>query len=291
MFVILGGNGKVGRATIAELRRLGAPARAVVRNPSAAVELGELGCEIVAADLGDAAALEMAIGGATAVQVICPLSVRVDDASSDMAAIIRAIAHALDRVRPEAVLAISDYGAELSAGTGITLTFHYLEAQLRRIPSSLTLLRSAEHMQNWSRLVSAAARTGILPSLHHPVTKLFPTVSAPDVGVMAAHLLTSGGDARVRVVHAEGPRRYSARDVAEVLGGLVGREITAVELPRSDWVGALVRGGLGTSYAELVAALHDAHNAGRIDAEDGAGEIRRGPTELREALSRLPIRT
>lgn len=288
MFVILGGNGKIGRATIAELGRIGAPVRAVVRNPEAAAELGGSGCEIVAADLRDAAAVEKAIGGATAIQVICPLSVRADDASSDMEATIGAISHALGCVRPQAILAISDYGAELGAGTGITLTFHHLEARLRRIPSSLTLLRSAEHMQNWSRLADVAARTGILPSLHHPVTKLFPTVSALDVGLIAAHLLTSGGDAGVRVVHAEGPRRYSARDVAKALGDHLGREIAAVELPRSDWVSALVRGGLGTSYAELVAAMYDAHNAGRIDVEDGVGEIRRGHTELREVLSTLP---
>jgi uncharacterized protein YbjT (DUF2867 family) len=265
--------------------------RAVVRDPSTAAELGELGCEIVAADLRNAASLERAIGGATAVQVICPMSVQADDASADMAATIRSITHALDRVRPEAVLAISDYGAELSAGTGITLTFHHLEAQLRTIPSSLTLLRSAEHMQNWSRLVGVAAKTGMLPSLHHPVTKLFPTVSAPDVGLMAAQLLTLGGGAGVRIVHAEGPRRYSARDVAATLGDLVGREVAAVELPRSDWGQGLVRGGLGRSYAELVAALHDAHNAGRIDAEEGGGEIRRGRTELREALSLLLMPT
>lgn len=290
MFVILGGNGKVGRATIAELRRRGAPVRAVVRDPSTAAELRALDCEIAVADLRDAASLERAIGGASAVQVICPMSVRADDAPSHMEASIRAITHALDRVRPEAVLAISDYGAQLSAGTGVTLTFHHLEAQLRRIPSRLTLLRSAEHMQNWSRLVDAAAKTGILPSLHHPVTKLFPTVSAPDVGTIAADLLTSGDDAGMRIVHAEGPRRYSARDVAAALGELVGREVGAIELPRSDWVSTLVRGGLGRSYAELVAALHDAHNAGQIDVEHRVGEIRRGQTELREALSLLPTR-
>jgi NAD(P)H dehydrogenase (quinone) len=289
MFAILGGNGKVGRATIAELLRLGAPVRAIVRDPSRTAELGALGCEIVAADLRDATALEMAISGARAVQVICPMSVRADHASSDMETVIRAITHALDRVRPQAVLAISDYGAQLSSGTGITLTFHHLEAQLRGISSALTLLRSAEHMQNWSRLVSAAVKTGVLPSLHHPVTKLFPTVSAPDVGTIAAHLLASGGDAGVRIVHAEGPRRYSTRDVAEALGDLVGREIAAVELPRSEWVGALVRGGLGASYAELVAAMYDAHNAGCIDVEDRVGEVRRGRTALREALSVLPI--
>ena len=83
--------------------------------------------------------------------------------------------------------------------------------------------------------------------------------------------------------------RAATARVAEALGDLVGREIAAVELPRSDWVKALVRGGLGTSYAELVAALHDANNAGWIDAEDRVGEIRRGRTELREVLALLPI--
>ena len=40
-------------------------------------------------------------------------------------------------------------------------------------------------------------------------------------------------------------------------------------------------------YAELVAAMHDPLNAGRTDAEDGAGEIRRGTTELREVFVSL----
>lgn len=290
MVVVLGATGKIGRATIRELRRRRLPVRAVVRNPASADDLAALGCEIAVADLRDASAVRAAVDGAEAVQVICPVSTRAPDAEADMNGIIETIASSLEVAQPQAILAISDYGAELAAGTGITLTFHRLEARLKRIPAALTFLRSAEHMQNWTRFTASAADTGLLPSLHSPVTKLFPTVSAVDVGVLAAELLlTSDGYESPRIVHAEGPRRYTPRDVAAILSGLIGREIVARELPRSDWVPALVRGGVGRSYAGLVADLYDAHNAGRIDAEQGAGEIRRCPTGLEEVFASLGL--
>jgi hypothetical protein len=89
-----------------------------------------------------------------------------------------------------------------------------------------------------------------------------------------------------RIVHVEGPRRYSALDVAATLTELAGREVVARELARSEWVPTLQRGGLSASYAELVAELFEIHNEGRIDAEQGA-EIRCGTTELRDALAPL----
>jgi hypothetical protein len=67
--------------------------------------------------------------------------------------------------------------------------------------------------------------------------------------------------------------------------------VVAEELPRTTWIPALVGGGLSPSYAELVAALFDAHNDGHIDAEPGAGEIRRGSTELRDVFAALLGRT
>jgi uncharacterized protein YbjT (DUF2867 family) len=202
---------------------------------------------------------------------------------------IEAIGEAVDGARPPTVLAISDYGAELSAGTGVTMLFHALEERLRRTSSRLIFLRSAEHMQNWSHLIKVAAQTGILPSLHHPLTKLFPTISASDVGTIAADLLlaTQQRGASPFVVHVEGPRRYTPVDVASAMSTLLQRDVSAHELPRTAWGTALRRGGLSESYAQLVMDLYDAHNAGRIDAQDGVGEIRRGRTELVDALTPL----
>ena len=56
------------------------------------------------------------------------------------------------------------------------------------------------------------------------------------------------------------------------------------ELPDSEWVPTLVRGGISQSYAPLVADLFVAHNAGRIDVEPGITDIGKGETELRDVL-------
>ena len=287
MYAILGATGKVGRATIGALRGRGLPVRAVVRDAATAGDLVRAGCTLNVADLRDTRALTLALEGADAVQVICPMSMRANDALADMRAIVENIASALEATRPRAVVVISDYGAEVGAGTGVTVLFHELEARLSRLTSTTTFLRSAEQMQNWVRLLSFAAESGVLPSMHHPLTKAFPTVSAADVGITAADLLVDGRKVPRRVVHVEGPRRYTAIDVAATLAALVGRPVTARELPRSEWLAALVRAGLGESYANLVVELYDAHNRGRIDAERTAGEVRRGRTELHEVFTSL----
>ena len=288
MFVILGATGKAGRTTIKQLRSQGAPVRAVVRKSSNADHLSALGCEIVLADLNDAAAIKIAITGADAVQVICPVQAQAEDAAGAMGKTIDAIASALTEIRPAKVLAISDYGAQVSDGIGIPMIFHYLEEQFRRLPSTVTFLRSAEHMQNWARVIKVASETGVLPSFHHPVSKRFPTVSAQDVGSIAAQLLMDGVTASApRVVHVEGPRRYNANEVATSLGDILGREVVARELPQSDWIPILTRAGAGPSYARLVLDLYVAHNSGRIDVEPGATDIRFCTTELRDVFISL----
>ena len=260
-----------------------------MRDESRGRELVEWGCELAVADVRDAASIARAVDGAEGVQVICPIVPTARDAPAELRVVVDAFAEALISAAPPTVLAVSDYGAELDSGTGITLTFHHLEQRLRELAGDVTFLRSAEHMQNWRRQVSAALDSGVLGSLHQPLTKRFPTVSAPDLGAVAAELLTDDapGTQGPRIVHIEGPRRYTAIDVATALSELTGRDVVARALPRSEWVSALQRGGVGASYAELVAELFDAHNAGRIDAEHGAGGLRRGTTGLRAALSKL----
>jgi NAD(P)H dehydrogenase (quinone) len=234
------------------------------------------------------AEIKIAIKGAEAVQVICPVQAQADDAAGVMEKTLGAIASALTETRPANVLAISDYGAQLSDGTGITMIFHHLEEQFRRLPGTVTFLRSAEHMQNWGRVIKVASETGVLPSLHHPVTKRFPTVSAHDVGRVAAQLLTDRMTVSApRVVQVEGPRRYDANEVAATLGNILGREVVARELPQSDWIPILTRAGAGPSYAKLVFDLYVAHNAGRIEVEPGVTDVRFGTTELREVFASL----
>jgi len=287
MFAILGATGKIGHTTIAALREKGASVRAILHDRSRSQEFADLGCEVAVADMADVGALTAAIDGARAVQVICPIDVRAADARSRMLRLIETMGAALETAKPELVLAISDYGAELTSGTGVTLLFNALEARLRTLRSRTILLRSAEHMENWSRVTRSAVETGELNSFHHPLTKLFPTVSAFDVGAIAADLLLEDDGAPLRIVHAEGPRRYTPNDVAAVIGALAARPVAARELPRSQWEAVLIRGGLSESYTRLVTELYETHNAGQIDAERDVGAVRRGTSELADALRRV----
>ncbi|AYG69186.1 MULTISPECIES: NAD(P)H-binding protein [unclassified Rhizobium] len=287
MHAILGAGGKVGRTTIASLRKADVPVRAILRDPSKAKEFSELGCEVAMADASDHKALTAAFDGASAVQVICPVDVRAQHPRLSMMQLIESVGVALAAAKPRTVLAISDYGAQHSSGTGVTLIFHALEMRLRKLDSRLILLRSAEHMENWARLAKASAESGRLPSFYHPLTKALPTVSAFDVGAVAADLLLDKTDAIERIVHVEGPRRYTPEDVAAAIASLTGRDVIARPLPEADWQTALQRAGLSEEYAQLLVELYIAHNAGRIDAEGGVGEIRRGATEMIDVLRRL----
>ncbi|NLS16576.1 NAD(P)H-binding protein [Rhizobium sp. P40RR-XXII] len=287
MHAILGASGKVGRTTISSLRKAGVPVRAILRDPSKAKEFSELGCEIAVAEINDHQALTAALTGARAVQVICPVDVRAQQPRSSMMQLIDSIGAALAMAKPQTILAISDYGAQHDSGTGITLLFHALEMRLRKLDCKLILLRSAEHMENWARLAKAAAESGRLPSFYHPLTKALPTVSAFDVGAIAADLLLEKTDAIERLVHVEGPRRYTPEDVAAAIASLTGRSVIAQPLPEADWQTVWQRAGLSEEYARLLVELYIAHNAGRINAESGVGEIRRGTTEMIDVLRRL----
>ncbi|MGK9232846.1 NAD(P)H-binding protein [Inquilinus limosus] len=283
MLAIIGATGRVGGAAARELRRRGRAVRAVVRDPGKGGALVEVGCEIAVADIADTKALTAALRGAEGVLAVVPLPPSRGDAAAEVRGLIDSLARALEAARPPRVVAISDYGAQHAAGTGITLLFHHLEQRLGGLPG-IAFLRSAEHMENWARSLRAVLATGVLASLHHPLDKRFPTVSAPDVGLIAADLLDTA-EVSPRILHAEGPQRYAALDVAAALAGPLGRPVQAVALPRGQWDQALAAGGLSEGYVRLITELYDAHNAGRIEVE--GGEVRRGATPLAEVLAAL----
>ncbi|MFM0721588.1 NAD(P)H-binding protein [Paraburkholderia strydomiana] len=289
MFVIFGAAGHVGWMSAAALRRAGREVRAVVRHEEQGGPLAAIGCEIAVADLNDAVSVARAIEGAHAVQMLCPLPRAHADPAAAMRKMIDASVAAVRAAAPPRVLALSDYGAEHPDRTGITTLFHYLETQLRTIDAQLTFLRAAEHMHNWARMLPMALANGVLPSLHHPLDKLFPTVAAEDVGVLAAELLldTSAPQTSPRVVSVEGDRRVSALDVARTLAEVSGRPVVAQEVPRGEWATVLRHAGLGDHHARLITDLYDAHNAGRIDVEAGVSERRFGATPLAQVLAAL----
>ncbi|RAS22125.1 uncharacterized protein YbjT (DUF2867 family) [Paraburkholderia bryophila] len=287
MFVIFGAAGQVGTVTATVLREAGHAVRAVVRDRKQGESLARIGCEIALADLLDTASVARAIEGAYAVQILCPVPRAHADPAAEMRRMINSSVDALEANPPQRILALSDYGAEHASGTGISTLFHYLETQLKTVDTQLTFLRAAEHMHNWARMLPLMLARGVLPSLHHPVSKLYPTVAAQDVGVLAAELLLDDRALNVspRVVSIESEQRVSAFEVARTVADLAHRQVIAREVPRGEWNAMLQAAGLGEQHARLIVDLYDAHNAGRIDVEKDVSERYFGATTLAQALA------
>jgi uncharacterized protein YbjT (DUF2867 family) len=287
MFAILGAAGNVGFATSSKLREAGVPVRAILRDEGKADRLRAIGCEIAIADLFDAEALAAAIHGVDAVQIIVPPPTQADDAVAEMRAAIESLVTALSKGQPKRILAISDYGAHIDDWIGMPSAFRLFEDGIRKLTIPKVILRSAEHLQGWAAFFPVAAGAGVLPSLHDPVDASFPTISAPDLGVISAGLLLDGSKwGTERILHAEGPRRYSAADVAASMSELLDRPVAAVALPRDQWRENLEK-ALSPSTTTLLIDLYDAHNkGGLVDVQPG-GDVLYGTTELTEALRPL----
>ena len=163
-----------------------------------------------------------------------------------------------------------------------------LEDRLAQLPGQKVFLRSAGHMQNWGRVLPVVKATGHLPTFHDPPDAPLPTVSAMDLGTIAAKLMLeqvpSGNG--VKIVHAEGPRRYSNEDVAGTLGQIFGHQVDVAVVPREKWTETLEK-GMSLSLAELLVRANDAMNkGGLLDAEQD-GEIMYGTTELFDVLQEI----
>jgi len=288
MVVIFGASGKVGYATATALRKAGCPVRAVVRHARQGEALARIGCEIAIGDLTDPTSVASAIKGATAVQILCPVPVGDADPASTMQRMIDVAADALRANPPPTVLALSDYGAELDRGTGLTRSFHLLEERLKPLATRLTLLRSAEHAQNWAAMLPVMLATGRLPSLHQPLDRAFAMVATQDVGALAAEFLLEAPSGKgLRIISVEGPRRVSLIDIARAFSAVIGREIIADAVPRTAWAPMLQRAGLSANHVQLITELYDAVNAGQIDVEKGVSEQRFGKTELGDVFASM----
>jgi NAD(P)H dehydrogenase (quinone) len=253
MYAILGAAGKAGFSTSSRLRAAGVPVRAILRDESKRNRLEAIGCEVALADLNDASAL----------------------------------AQALERCGAARVLAISDYGAHIREWIGMPSAYRLFEERLRLLSMNKVILRSAEHMEGWAAFLPVATASGVLPSLHHPVARMFPTISAPELGRLSAELLLRVEEwTGERILHAEGPRRYSAADVAAALGELLGRPIAAQALPREQWRESLGR-VVSPSACQLLIDLYDAQNRGGLVDVEPHGTVIHGTTMVIDALRPL----
>jgi NAD(P)H dehydrogenase (quinone) len=283
MFAVTGITGNVGGEVARNLLAAGQPVRGVVRETRKGETWAKRGCDLVEADINDAAALAAAFQGAAGVFVLVPPNFDPSPDFREAHAVAAALRSALNAARPGRVVYLSTIGAQATRAN--LLTQHsIIEQALGELSIPICFLRPGWFMENSSWDVAPAARNGVFPSFLQPLDKPVPMVATADIGRVAAELIQTAWSGR-SVVELEGPHRVPPEEIAATFADLLGRPVRIDAVPRETWESLFQSQGMKNPAPRI--QMLDGFNQGWIEFESGEAGSRKGKVELRTVLQRL----
>ena len=195
---------------------------------------------------------------------------------------IAAVKAAIVAARPGKAVFLSTLGAQV-AEFNLLNNSKITEEGLRTVPVPVAFLRAAWFMENASWDVEAA-KVGVVPSFLQPLDHSIPMVATADIGRTAADLLRKSW-AGLRIIELEGPRRYSANDVAAGFAEAFGHPVRMEPMPRDTWEPLFRSQGMKHPLPRM--RMIDGFNEGWIDFEWTGAEHRTGRITLEAVLKDL----
>jgi NAD(P)H dehydrogenase (quinone) len=212
MFAVTGITGNVGREVARSLLAAHRAVRGVVRETRKGEIWAKQGCDVVEADINNAATLAAAFKGAAGVFVLVPPNFDPSPDFPEARAVAAALRSALEASRPGRVVYLSTIGAQATRSN--LLTQHsIIEQVLGELSIPICFLRPGWFMENSSWDVAPAVKNGVLPSFLQPLDKPVPMVATADIGRVAAELIQTTWSGR-KVVELEGPHRVTPEEIA-----------------------------------------------------------------------------
>jgi len=283
MFAITGITGNVGGEVARNLLAAKLPVRGVARDVGKCTEWAQRGCEIVRADINDAAALTAAFRGAEGVFVLVPPNFDPSEDFREARAIAATLRTALDAARPGKVVYLSTIGAQATQPN--LLTQHtIIERALSDLPVPIAFLRPGWFMENSSWDVAPATNSGVVPSFLQPLGKPVPMVATADIGRVAAELLRETWSGH-RVVELESAHRVTPNEIAATFSRLLGRTVKMEVVPRDTWESLFRSQGMKNPTPRI--RMLDGFNEGWIEFEGGEAGSQKGKVALETVLRSL----
>ena len=249
MVLVTGASGKTGQAIVAALARAGAPTRALVRRPSQVAVLTSLGAnEVIEADMRRAADVRRAVENMHAVYHICP-NVNPDEVEIGRGVLAAAKVAHVDHLVLHSVLhpqteRMSHHWNKLR-----------VEEALFESGLDFTIIQPAAYMQNLLSGWKLIAEAGILRNPYPAETRLS-LVDLGDVADAAAIVLTERGHTGA-TYELTGTPPLTPTQVAEILGGALGRPVVAEAEPLAAWEARAVAAGLSPDQRAMLAMMFD----------------------------------
>lgn len=287
MYAVMGVTGQVGGQVANKLLAAGRPVRAILRDATKADRWIERGCEVALAAVVDADALAAAFAGVDGVFLMIPPDYDPAPGFPGIQRIIEAVRRAVVAARPGKLVFLSTVGAHVETFSLLNNS-RMVEAALRELPIPVTFVHAGWFMENAAWDV-AAARRGLIPSFLQPLDHAIPMVATADIAHTVAASLQDTWQG-TRVIELEGPRRYSALDIAHGFAAALGHPVSTEPVPRDTWKNLFHTQGMQNPDARM--RMLDGFNEGWIDFENGrAGSLKAATTlesVLRDLVQRFP---
>lgn len=279
MIAITGASGQLGRLVIHHLLER-SPADqivALVRDPSKAQDLAELGVKLRRADYNEPQTFTDALIGIDKLLLI----------SSNEAG-IRTVQHrtVIDAAKAAGVTFIA-YTSVLHADIstlGLAADHRDTEDALRASGVPHVLLRNGWYSENYLASVPTAVEHGAL--LGSAADGRISSAPRTDYAQAAAVVLTTGGQAG-KVYELAGNGSYTLSDLASMISQKAGKPVIYQNLPQAEFEAVLVSAGLPAGLAALLADSDAAAAQGALFDESGVlGRlIERPTTPIRNSLT------
>ncbi|RDI97382.1 NmrA family transcriptional regulator [Dyella solisilvae] len=282
MYAVMGVTGQVGGQVANELLETDHAVRAILRDEAKAARWIDRGCEIALATADDADALTAAFAGVDGVFLMIPPDYDPAPGFPGIRKIIATVSQAVTVARPDKLVFLSTVGAHV-ATFSLLNNSRMVEAALRELPIPTAFVRAGWFMENAAWDV-AAARSGLIPSFLQPLDHPIPMVATADLARTVAGTLVESWQGH-RVIELEGPRRYSALDIASGFAAVLGRPVRTEPVPRDTWEHLFHTQGMQNPEPRM--RMLDGFNEGWIDFEHGQAGSRKAVTTLETVLQGL----
>ena len=285
MFVIAGVSGNTGSIVANALLDQGKKVRVLVRDAKKGEPWKARGAEVAIATVDDEVALTKALEGATGAYFLSPPDMGATDFIAQRRASVDTLARAIESSKLPHVVFLSSTGAQHEAGTGPIRTVHYAEQRLAKTSAKTTFVRAAYFFENWASVLGAAAQ-GTLPTFV-PGDLVLAMVATKDIGLVAAKALLEPPAGKSEIIELAGPRDYSSREIAAVLGKILGKPVEVAQAPLDAVVPTFTSFGISTNIAELFREMYDGIAKGLVKFEGKGTRLVRGNVDAEAALRGL----
>lgn len=283
MIAITGATGNTGAPVAEALLAKGEKVRVIGRDAAKLERFASKGAEAFTGNVENAEEMTRAFEGADAVYLLIPLALDREDFREYQARIEDAYAAAVQKTGVKFAVLLSSIGASHAAGVGPIVGLHNLEQRLNSIGGLNVLhLRPANFMENLLLSLEGVRMMNVLPG-SAPSDAAIPMIATHDIGNYVAMRLAARDFSGHSTQELLGPRDYTMRDCAAIVGRAIGKpNLAYVQMPFMLLESALASMGLPKSSAALVVEMWKGANDGLLAPEETRSEKNTTPTTLEQ---------